>query len=153
MATTVLPAVIDALVTKAKANLASVNVYDGFGVTADPGTDYVMVGVDDPDANDAGAAAEVQQGWANANYTARDEDGVIACAAVSWNGDSDAKAARDSAFATVNAFETFLRSDPTLGLANLLWAEFGSHMSLSQDQSQAGATALVIFRIHYRARI
>lgn len=154
MATTALPALIDALVTGARAALPNTTlVYDGFGVDAEPGTSYLMVGVDDPDARDAAYAATATQEWANANYTARDEEGYVVCAALAWNGDGDAKAARTAAFATVTAVETLCRTTPSLGVATVLWTSFGGRIQLSQNQNEHGATALVIFNINYRARI
>lgn len=153
MATTVLPDLIDALVTQGRAALDGVLVYDGFGVDAEPGNQYLMVGVEDVDANRASWAATSEQTWANANHTSRDEEGVVVCAALSWNGDSDPKAARDSAFAVVGAVEDMCRANPSLGLANLLWTSAGHRLQLSQDQSESGAIAIVVFHIRYRARI
>lgn len=154
MATSVVPDLIDALVTNARAALPdTTRVFDGVGVTADPGYDYLMIGVDDVDAHGQTFAADTQQSWANANYTSRDEQGDIVCAAVSWNGDADAKAARDAAYATVAAVETMLRTTPDQGVANLLWTSFGSRTQLSQDQQNQGCLAIVIFRVHFRARI
>lgn len=153
MATSVVPALIDALVAQGKTALPGVLVYDGFGVTADPGTKYLMVGVDDVDTRDAAFGATAEQTWANANHTARDEEGLIVCAALAWNGDSDPKAARDGAFSVVAAVENMCRATPSLGLANLLWTSCGGRIQLSQNQTEAGATAVVIFQVHYRARI
>ena len=48
---------------------------------------------------------------------ARDQTGSVTCAALSWNGDADQKAARDAAYAVVAAVEDLLRTDPTLGVA------------------------------------
>lgn len=151
MATSVIPAFIDAVLTAARAGLPGVDVFDGFGVSDDPG-DYLMVGVDDPERQDAAFSADSVQSWAHANRTARDEVGAVTCAATSWNGDGDQKAARDAAFATTGAVETFLRVDPTMG-DTVLWCEYGSSTQLTQAQGEAGALALVVFRIHFRARI
>lgn len=152
MATSVVPALIDALVEQATAALPDVNVYDGFGVTADPG-DFLMIGVEDPDAEDAAFSADARQEWANANHTTRDESGEITCCAVSWNGDADQKTARDGAYAITAAVETCLRETPALGLDNLLWTGFGSSTQLSQVQGDSGAAAMLVFRIAFRARI
>jgi hypothetical protein len=153
VATSALPDLIDALVTGARAALPDTLVYDGFGVDAEPGHSYLMVGVDDVDARDSAYAATATQEWANANYTARDEEGYVVCAALAWNGDSDAKAARDEAFTTVAAVENLCRANPSLGVTSLLWTSFGGRVQLSQNQSEHGATAIVIFQINYRARI
>lgn len=153
MATTALPALIDALVAAAKTALPNVLVYDGFGVDAEPGKKYLMVGVDDVDAKGASWAATSEQEWANANNTSRDEEGVVVCAALAWNGDSDPKAARDAAFAVVAAVENLCRTNPSLGVATLLWTSAGHRLQLTQDQGEAGAVAVVVFHIRYRARI
>lgn len=155
MATSVVPALIDALVTNAAAVVpANTLVFDGLGITADPGSSYLMVGVDDVDSTDKAFAADSTQTWANANYTARDEEGHIVCAAVAWNGDGDQKAARDKAYAIAASVENMLRANPSQGVANLLWSSFGSRSQLSQDQqATAGALAILVFRIHFRARI
>lgn len=153
MPTSVVPALIDALVTNARAALPDVEVYDGLGVTTDPGNVYLMIGVDDPDQGNEAFSANSQQEWANANYTARDEEGDIVCAVVAWNGDGDQKLARDDAYSVVGDVENMLRSTPSQGVANVLWTSFGSRSRLAQDQTEVGARAIVIFRIYFRARI
>lgn len=154
MATSALPALINALVVNATAALGDdVAVYDGFGVTSELAEAALHVGVDDVNADGAAFSANAFQQWANANHTARDEEGHVVCAASSWNGDGDAKAARDTAFATVATIETMLRTDPAQGVATLLWTSLGQRVSLSQWQDSAGATAVVVFTILYRARI
>ena len=89
---------IDALVTTLTAAVSPATVYDGFGVSEDPG-DFLMIGVEDPDLEGAASSADVSQEWANANYTARNESGDVTCAALSWNGDANQKAARDAVYA------------------------------------------------------
>lgn len=154
MATTVVPDLIDALVANARIALPStVEVYDGFGIDDSPGLNYLLVGVDDVDGQGLTFSADARQEWANANGTARDEEGDIVCAAVAWNGDGDQADARTAAFGTVAAVEQMLRSNPSQGVANVLWTSFGSRVQLSQDQNDRGATAIVVFRVHFRARI
>lgn len=154
MATSVIPAVIDALVIAAKAALPAQGIVtlDGFGVTEFVGN-YLMIGVDDPFRPDAPLSATSKQDWAHANFTARDEEGDITCAALSYGGDVNQKTSRDSAYATTGAVENLLRANPSLGLANLLWTSFGTNMSLLQDQTDDGSLALVTFSVHFRARI
>lgn len=152
MATSVVPALIDALVLAADNALASVQVYDGFGVTADPG-DFLMIGVEDPDSDDAAFSADTRQTWANANHTARDEEGDIVCAALSWNGNDNQKAARDAVYATAAAVENLLRANADLDVEGVLWTAFGSSSQLTQTRDGSGALALLVFRVHFRARI
>lgn len=154
MPTTVIPDLIDALVTASDAALgADTLVFDGFGITADPAEKMLMIGVDDVDSRDAAWAANAEQEWANANYTARDEQGHVMCAAAAWNGEGNAKTARDHAFAILAAVENLCRANPSLGLTYLLWTSVGTRISLSQNQHDGGAMAVVVFNITYRARI
>ncbi|WP_374457714.1 hypothetical protein [Nocardioides sp.] len=155
MATSAIPEVIDALVSLANANLSGVIVSDGIGVTDDPGN-FLMVGVEDPDLEGAAFSADVKQEWAAANYTARDEEGDITCVALGWVGESGSegqKAARDAVYAITDALETALRANPSLDLPTVLWTSFGTSSQLSQAQGAGGSSALIVFRIHYRARI
>jgi hypothetical protein len=152
MATTVIPALLDALVTVATAVLPKATILDGYGVTEFVG-DYLMIGVDDPYSPEEALAGSSQQDWAHANYTARNESGDITCVAVSWNGAESAKGARDSVFAITTAFEAGLRANPSLGLANLLWTSYGTNTQFSQGQDEDGAFAVVAFQIHFEARI
>jgi hypothetical protein len=152
MATSALPAVIDALVTLATAALPSVTVIDGVGISGSPG-DYLMIGVDDPDADRPATAGDVQQVRATMSG-ARDETGTVTCCAYSWNGNGDQKAARDAAFATVAAVENILRTtSPTLGVSAVLKTEFGDRTTVSQAQTETGTDCLVIFSVAYLARI
>lgn len=152
MATTVIPAVLDALVATAKTALPNAVILDGYGVTEFVGN-YFMIGVDDPYSVEQALAASSQQDWAHANYTARNESGDITCVAVSWNGAEDAKGARDAVFAMTTALEAALKANPSLGLANLLWTSYGTNTQFSQGQDEDGAFAVLAFQIHFEARI
>ena len=154
MSTSAVPAVIDALVTATRTSLPSLRVYDGVGISDDPG-DWLMIGVDDPDVESRRRtfAATARQEWAHANFTARDEEGDVTCVAMSWNGDADIKAARDAVYATTAAVETVLRANPSLGVPNVLWTSFGPDLDLSQMQGENGASAFVIFTVRFRARL
>lgn len=153
MATSVIPDLIDALIAAAATALPGVDVLDGPQVTdAAPG-DYLMVGVEDLDSAEEANAAESRQQWANANYTARDEDGEITCVALSWNGDGDQKAARDAVFATAAALEDALRANPSLGVSSVLWTGYGSLTQFIQAQGDTGAAAQLTFRVHFIARL
>lgn len=151
MATSVVPALIDAVVLAATATLPAVNVSDGFSVSDDPG-DFLMVGVSDDGPNPS-TAVHSKQSWANANHTARDEEGDITCMAMSRNGDADAKAARDRVYTMKAALENLLRADPSLGLVNVLWTSAGVSEDLDQSKDDIGALAVLTFTIFYRARI
>lgn len=153
MATSVVPDLIDALVSTSRTALPDVNVYDGVSVTLDPG-DYLMVGVEDPDLEGAVFSADTRQEWATVGTGApRNEEGDVTCVALSWNGDGDQKVARDAAYAIAAGLEDALRANPSLGVSSLLWTGFGSSSQLSQAQGKGGASALLVFRIHFKARI
>lgn len=152
MATSAVPAVVDALVGAADAALVDVAVYDGYGVSDDPG-DFLMVGVEDPDSDTFATSANTTQQWPHIGHTVRDETGDITCSALSWNGDADQKAARDAVYATTAQLEDLLRTDPTLGLGPLVRVEFGTTSELTQRQASDGAMAMLMFRIHFQARI
>lgn len=153
MATSVVPALIDALVTAARTTLPDVLVFDGIGQTDDPG-DFLMIGVEDPDLEGAAFSADTKQDWAAVGTGApRDESGEITCVALSWNGDGNPKSARDGAYAIAAAVEDLLRANAALGVPQLLWTSFGSSSQLSQAQGSGGASALLVFRINFRARI
>jgi hypothetical protein len=153
MPTSVIPALIDAIVATSITGLPDLHITDGWSVSDLPG-DYLMIGVEDPDVDGYAETATSTQEWANANYTARNESGDINCVALSWNGDADAKAARDAVYANIAALETELRQNPPQGLDDVLWTSFGvSGSRLNQIQDGAGAVALLLFSIHFEARI
>lgn len=158
MTTSVIPTLIDALVAAATANVpATTTVYDGFGVSEDPG-DYLMIGVDDPDAEGWANSADAQQDVSSDGPPsgARDQTGTVACCALSWNGDANAKAARDAAAASMGVLETYVRSNPGLTIASqsqTFWAWFTPSETWRQQQQGSGAAALVIFRIGFFARL
>ena len=156
MATTVVPALIDAIVAFATEALPDLIVYDGLGASDDPG-DFLMVGVSDPEIESADTGADAQQDWATVGRQgARSEQGEVTCVALSWNGGSGnaaQKQARDAAYATVAAVEDFCRDDPTLEVPTLLWNSALTSHSLLQNQDELGTLAMVTFRIAFQARI
>ncbi len=152
MTASVVPALIDALISTAESALPGVNVSDGFPLTADPGS-YLCIGVQDPDADGYTNSADVQQEWSWAGATQRAETGEITCAALSWNGDGDPKAARDAAYAAVDALADALRANPSLDVAGVAWTSFATGLQLNQAQDSDGAIAQVLFRIAFNARI
>lgn len=152
MATSVIPGLMDAIIATAE-DVLEIRVVDSIGHANDPG-DYLMVGVEDPDVEGYTVSARSAQDWANANYTSRDEEGDVTCAAYSWNGDTDQKAARDAVYATAAALEQSLRENPPQNLPDVLWTSFGvSGSELNQIQDKNGAAALLLFSIHFKARI
>jgi hypothetical protein len=156
MATSVVPALIDALLAQARVNLPAILVFDGaYAATDEPG-DYLMVGVDDPESTGPTAADTAQEVANMGTPRDRDESGSVQCAALSWNGEWDQKAARDAVYATFAQVEDLLRADPSLGLqaGGYLVAGIGRTTKLSQGPfSENGLGALLTFSIDFRARI
>jgi len=152
MAVSAYPALVDALIAAATTALPNVNVYDGYGVSDDP-ADFLMIGSNNADDTGDVNAGDLRQEWANANHTARDEEGEVNCFALSWNGDGNQKAARDAAFAICEAVATVCRNDPSLGIPTLLWTSFGSRSTPLQNQDSTGALCAVEFQVSFRARI
>jgi len=153
MATSAVPALIDALVTQATTALPTVRVYDGFGISDDPG-DYLMVGVQDPDADaETEAADATQEQMAFGATRPRKEQGVIHMVARSVNGDGNQKTARDAAYATQEALATVLRTTDNAGVTGVLRLGNGSNLRLMQDQNDYGAVATLLYDIAFEAAI
>ena len=151
MATSVTPTLIDALVTAATAALTTTVVTDGKGVMDNPGT-YLMVGVDDPDADSLTDGAESRMTWAGMGNRARDQEGDLWLVAGAVSGDT-AKAARDAAYVVMAAVETVARNDPTIsGVITTGWTYVSSER-LQQAASKRGFRARVAFQLHYKTRL
>ena len=151
MATSVVPALIDALVDALQSALPDVNVYDGFGISDDPG-DFLMVGVDDPDPQSSGesASANREQMAMTPTQAVYRESGSVTCAGFSWNGDADPKAARDAVYAMADALDSEARTNRTSGPTPSVFGVAGitnawvSSTVLRQDIWQTSDALLVI---------
>lgn len=152
MATSATPALIDALVVACTTALPSAVVTDGKGVTNNPGN-YLMIGVDDPDAQDHTEASDARLSWAGLGNHARDQEGDLWLVAASVDGGGNQKTARDAAYAVMAAVETIARTDPTIsGVITTGWT-FVSSERLQQAQSKGGARARIAFQLHYKTRL
>lgn len=152
MATSAIPEILNALVQLAKDNLDGVIITDGIGPSDEVGR-YLMIGVDDVDGDTVFPTADSRQSWANIGHVVRDETGDVTCAAMAWNGENDPSAARRDVFALVGELEDAMRADPTLGIRPQIRAEFGTSIELRQLQDEYGASATVVFQLHFDARI
>lgn len=146
------PAVIDALVAALSAALGPENVNDGQGASATDGTQYVFVGVDDPDSDDYQNAASSSQGWAWLGHQRIDEEITVHCVAVGWNGNADQKAARDSVYAVMKVVADAIVNDPSLG-GSALWTLGVVSHDLRQMQDDKGAIAHLHFDVTCKARL
>lgn len=157
MSVSVIPAFIDAMVTALTAALPAVIVHDGFGISDDP-SDFLMIGVDDPDPQSSGQSANSvreQIGMSPASTSYR-EDGHVICAAYSWNGNANLKTARDSVYTICNAVDNALRttrvagpSPSVLGVASVMDAKV-TEVALQQEIWQT-ADALLIITVSFIA--
>lgn len=154
MAASVVPALIDALVSTARAALPNVNVIDGAGPTEALG-DYLLIGWQDPDeTTGASEAASVQQEQiAFGSTRPRREQGVIHLSVWSVSGDNVQKTARDAVYAIQEALATALRTTNDLGVAGISHLSNGSDLSLDQDAGEFGAVATLRYDIAFSAFI
>lgn len=153
MSSSIVPALIDALVTQAVAALPTTLVIDGVGITDDPG-DYLMVGVADPDdGGESEAAAATQQQMTFGATRPRLEQGVIHMAARSIDGGGSQKTARDAVYAIQEALASVLRTTDNLGVAGVMSLSNGSTLRLMQNQTDFGAMATLLYDIAFDAQI
>ena len=153
MATSVVPALIDALTAAATAALPQVFVYDSVPVTTEPG-DYLMVGVSDPDdPSESEAATVTQQQMTFGATRPRMEEGVIHMAARSINGDSLAKVARDAVYAIQEALATAVRTTDNLGVTGVMQIGNASDLKFMQGPTAYGAQATLLYGIAFKATI
>jgi len=153
MATSVVPALIDALFTQATAALPTTLVLYGPGVTDDPG-DYLMVGMSDP-AFDGPfeAARSTQEQMAFGSTRPRKEEGVIHMVACSRNGNGDLQAALAAASAIQEALATVLRTTDNLGVTGVLKLGNGADATPIWDHDNYGAVATLLYDIAFEAAI
>lgn len=148
MATSRLPATIDALVTTFTA--AGIKTWDGAFVTGDY-TDAVFVGYDgDPDGDYQ--TADMNQDWAGIGAKKRDEEFDVICAAVAKSGSTSIKTARDAAIALFSLVENTLRADPSLGFSPPYVAEV-KPTGLFTEPTSDGLQARLVFTVHVKTRI
>lgn len=157
MATSVVPAIIDALYEQAKTALPDVLVFDGFNLGDDLTDDILMIGISDGQSSAASTGADGSQTQATAGTPrTRNQTGSINCWALSREGNTTMKSARDAVYAMQAALEDIMRDDPTLGIAppngQILVIQLGDE-HLDQDQDVEGAQALLAFTINFEARI
>lgn len=161
MSPSALPAFIQALVTQSRAVVIpalaaqfELTVYNGWGVTQEPGN-YLMIGVDNV-LNPApeGIGGHASQDWAHSNSAGhRNEIGTVTCAAYAWNGDDNPDEALADAFAIMAAVEAMLLANTTLGVNTLLWSLCGTSTDYSMQRGPDGASVVIIFQITFKARI
>lgn len=152
MATSTIPAAIDALLTalRASEDLADpVKVVDGYPRFRITNIDLVSVGgKDEP-------VASGEQTPAALGGQRREERYSLAVYCSSSRGGEDQKTVRDRAFALMAAVEDVLRADGTLG-GVVRFAQVGGGITLLEtdaDTAPAGVFAEVGFLVDVQARI
>jgi hypothetical protein len=136
MATAIVFDLISALVDRFTVILPTTLVLDGQGATDDPGN-FLMVGVPDPNSDEAAASASGTLEWAGLGHRTSKEDGRVSCCALAWSGDSGnaaQKAVRQTVRDIAATVEADLRNDPNLGgvVPGLNWVRYaGDFASLS----------------------
>ena len=153
MAASVVPALIAALYAQASSSLPTTLVLLGPGVTDDPG-DYLMVGVLDPDDEDAVEVADVTQDpMAFGSTRPRREEGFIHLVARSRNGDLDLQAALDAAAAVEEALAAVLRTTDSLGVTGVMKLGNGARKRVTWNLDNFGAVATIQYDIAFDAAI
>lgn len=155
MATSTIPAAIDALVSilQASAGLSGVTVIDGPPTGDQSDTDYVYVGWQ----FEGDTSVEMRQDFAHLGARKRDELFDILCSLDTWTGDTDVQARRARAFELLGAVEDALRATdaapqaPTLN-GTVLWAHL-TQGALMQRHTTDGVQVGLNFRVSCRSRI
>lgn len=149
MATSSIPAAIDALVASLKgaAGLSGVDVFDGEPTSAEH-PDFVCVGHDPLDPLNA---VEGSQTPASLGNRAREESYDILCSLAARSGDKSMSTRRARALELFAAIETVVRSNVTLN-GTVRTAQVGSY-TLVQEQTDQGPSAGLRFRIACSARL
>lgn len=155
MSVSAFPLVVDALVALAGPLVpAGVTVVDGMPTGSDP-SDFLAVGVPSLlDVTGSLFSGESRQSWASVGALSRDEEAFVNCVAAARSQDETVKDARDRAYAIVEAVAGLCRSNPTLGVPQLLWTSHGvaTNPALLYEEKQPVAV-VVEFQVAFRARI
>lgn len=136
---------------RADSTIASLaTVYDGPLPANAEGGAAVCVGDDgDPDVTEPGV--EIDQTWAGLGAKRREEVFTIHCAIIVYSGDEIMSVRRDEAKALLDAVETLLRADPSIGGAVRL-AELTT-FALHQEAFAAGTRVRCPFTVRCSVRI
>lgn len=148
MATSTIPAAIDALVTLLAAGLTGVSVHDGPAVTSDY-TDHLSVGYSGRENPEVVSFEQTAAGIQRGNHP-RDEVFFVACL-INSTGEDVMRTRRARAFEILANVETVLRSNLSLG--GVVQTAQVADGSLLQDRDEDGMFAGLSFRIRCKSRI
>jgi len=144
------PALLDAIVSAADTALPTVGVFDVDG-PSDSGSDFLIVGIDDPDEVGFSESAEVAHDWAGFSSGLREQAGTLWCVLGSWNGDNDPKAARDAVDGYFGTIKGLLRTDATIAAAVPGGYATVATERWSQNLTDAGAVVRLAFQVGFKA--
>lgn len=118
--------------------------------------DYLGLGVVDPDATRSTASVTSTIDWVTTVQTGGfDETGEVACAALAVRSTDDVATATDAAYAIFDQVVDHLRNNwqpnAILGIPGL-WDLHPSSTELVTVQTDAGATAYLLFRLAFQVR-
>ncbi len=136
---------VDALLAACRAAPALSAAYVSDGPRMADAGDFVIIGHDD--AVDDDQAGRIDQSWHDTGIAARRDDvAQVRCAVASQDGGSDLASARSAAFALLGAVEAVIRSDPSLGMPEVIGTEvtFGT---IRQGRTDQGVYCLVQFTV------
>lgn len=147
MASSAIPAAVNAFTAALRASLTAVDVFDGPPMRGES-FDYVCVGYDP-----AGGPESVEAGQESAalGNRRRAETFDIICSLAAWSGEDEMAPRRARAFEMLAAVEQVLRDNVTLS-GTVQAAQLSSY-SLLQEQTDQGASAGIRFRVSCTARI
>jgi len=149
MATSVIPGLLNAMVTNGNAAAPTgTSVYRVGTVTDDP-EPSITLGTDDLDNEDLLHVSDSTYERA-AMGKSRMQKGVIYCAAQSTDG-SDMDTAINSAQAMCTAFANQLLSNPTQGVPSVLETIYGDERLEAGDTAEDGMVARIYFTVGFTA--
>lgn len=151
MAYSVVPDLVEAIVSAAQDALPDVTVTDTRPVTLDPG-DYLAVCF-----NDFAPAVTTQRDFATTGRDGSiDEVGEIWCTAAAMVGDDDPATARRRVYDIAAAVDQLCRirggTDPAFGVERALWTRMGDQGQYDPIPGTTGSAGILTFSIHYEAR-
>lgn len=133
---------------------ALATVIDGPVLSGDAPETAVFVGYSGDPGDGMAATANWTQTWAGLGAGRRDEQFDVLCAVVSWSGETDVAARRQTALAAFDAVATTLRATLNigLGLPQPTIAEMAV-ADLLQEQTAAGLQARIPFVVRVKTRV
>ena len=144
---TALPGVFETAV----AGLDDVAVYDGPRAKGATKQRYIVVGaIVSPEGEPAGDGGAASHEWSTMGPGERQEVGTIPCTVIAWHGSTRFGELREAVAAIVDACETALVADPTLGgvLDDLHEADL-TGVTVAETQTTKGAAVTAVFTVTY----